>query len=86
MKRSVLTLVILFSSQIAVLSACVWSEHDRYRAADSKYRECLETHPGQPDRCEPLKAARTQAYEHYERTAEQAWGCEHTREGCEDAP
>ena len=65
---------------------CAFAEHRRYREADADYRECLEENPRSPETCEPLRAARDREYERYERTAERAWGCERTPEGCDPPP
>lgn len=66
-----------------ILGSCAFAEHSRYQAAEAEYRECLDANPRNPDACEPLRAARDQAYETYEQTAERAWGCDRSIEGCD---
>jgi len=68
------------------LASCGRAPHTRYREADATYRACLEDPAETETSCEPLRAAREQAYEAYERAAERSWTCRNTVDGCEEIP
>ena len=82
MKQRVAVLLALALSA----GGCAFAEHGRYQAADEAYRACLDEHPRDTEECEPLRADRDAAYRKYERTAERAWGCDRTPQGCEARP
>jgi hypothetical protein len=64
-------------------SGCVSAELDQFERAQLAYRQCLDLHPGHPERCEAEKARADQRFREYEERAQRSWGCEHARDECQ---
>ena len=79
-------LAVAFVAQLFLLPGCVSNEQARYRAAEKDLERCLEENPEDQAACAAIRANRDQEYERYERTAEQAWGCRNSPDGCDGPP
>ena len=50
---------------------CVQSQFEQTKQARADYRECLEAHPRDPERCESLRQAASREWDQYEENARQ---------------
>jgi len=67
----------------AVALACAADELERARQLRYDYQRCLELHPDDEAACDELRVLASEAFDAYEESAQDQWGCDDTPDGCD---